>query len=250
MSEAFDDGATGLVALQRALDTLANNVTNLNTDNFKRSEVSFSEVVAEVSDIGNRSTMTTAGVRAADRTMLEEQGELRSTSVAMDLAIDGAGFLEVIGPRGDIYLWRGGGLRIGPDGSLTGPSSFLLRDGITVPHDAREIEIRADGAVFAHGTTDGTIEIGQLHLVRVDNMDDLQPQTGGLLRLDTGVRVSASRPGEDGLGTFVQGARERSTVNLNTEMVEMMIVQRAYAANAQIIQAADQLMSITTSLRR
>ncbi|MEM9584768.1 MAG: flagellar hook basal-body protein [Pseudomonadota bacterium] len=250
MSEAFDVGTTGLVALQRALDTLANNVTNLNTDNFKRSEVSFSQVVADVSDFGNRSSMSTAGVRAADKVMLGEQGELRATENSLDLAVDGSGFIELVGPRGEVYLWRGGSLAVDADGSLVGQSGMLLRDSISVPSDASEIEIRPDGLVFAHGTSDGSLELGQIHLVNVENIDELEQQTGGVLRLKPGIRSIAGRPGEDGFGLLAQGARERSNVNLNTEMIEMMIVQRAYAANAQIIQAADQLMSITTSLRR
>ena len=59
-----------------------------------------------------------------------------------------------------------------------------------------------------------------------------------------------AQPGEDGAGLLVQGAIERSNVALTDEMVRLMMVQRAYAANAQIVQAADQLMGIANGLRR
>ena len=86
--------------------------------------------------------------------------------------------------------------------------------------------------------------------MRVDDAAALERLDGGLYRLADGARVMDGVPGEDGLGRLVQGGVERSNVELNAEMVQLMIIQRAYAANAQVVQAADQLMNIANNLRR
>jgi flagellar basal-body rod protein FlgG len=73
---------------------------------------------------------------------------------------------------------------------------------------------------------------------------------GGLYRAGDDAQLVEAQPGEDGAGLLVQGAIERSNVALTDEMVRLMMVQRAYGANAQILQAADQLMGIANGLRR
>lgn len=256
MNGAFHIAATGLGAQQRALDTVANNVSNINTPAFKRSTVRFSEVLATRpdpdrvrADLG-ASLITTAGVRSDAVFLIEEQGRLRSTGRSMDLAIDGAGFVELLGPNGQTLLWRGGGLKVNEDGQLASETGLALRAGISVPIDATAIEIAADGIVRARGSDGETVELGQILLVRLDDASAAQRLDGGLYRVADGARTTEARPGEDGVGLLVQGAIEGSTVELTAEMVQLMLVQRAYAANAQIVQAADQLMALANGLKR
>ncbi len=94
------------------------------------------------------------------------------------------------------------------------------------------------------------MELGQIELVRIDDPSSVDRLDGGLYRVRDGAPLTEAQPGEDGAGTFVQGAVERSNVSLTDEMVRLMLVQRAYAANAQIVQAADQMMATANSLRR
>ena len=94
-------------------------------------------------------------------------------------------------------------------------------------------------------------ELGQIQLVRVDDPASVERLDGGLYRVrEGGAALAEAQPGEDGAGLLVQGAVERSNVSLTDEMVRLMLVQRAYAANSQIVQAADQLMAIANGLRR
>jgi flagellar basal-body rod protein FlgG len=93
-------------------------------------------------------------------------------------------------------------------------------------------------------------EIGQLMLVRIDDATAVQRLDGGLYRVEDATRIAEAQPGEDGVGLFVQGGAERSNVELANEMVQLMLIQRAYAASAQIVQAADQLMAIANGLKR
>lgn len=258
MNGAFHIAAIGLDAQQRALDTIANNISNINTPAFKRSGVRFSEILASRPDSGairadlGESLITLAGVRSDPMFMLDEQGRLEATGQPMDLAIDGHGFIELMGPDGQTLLWRGGTLRIGDDGLLATPTGLPLKAAITVPTDATAIRIGPDGivrAVTADATAD-PVEIGQIMLVKIENPERIERLDGGLYRVTEETRLADARPGEDGVGQLVQGSVERSTVELTTEMVQLMLVQRAYAANAQIVQAADQLMALANGLRR
>lgn len=257
MNGAFHIGAIGLDAQQRALDILANNITNVNTPGFRRSSLRFSEVLATSAagaplgaDLG-ASLITTAGVRADSHFMINESGQVQRTGRPLDLAIEGDGFIELMGPGGQSLLWRGGTLAIGEDGELQGPSGLSLKAAITVPADAREIAIASDGVVRATPADGGEpIEIGQIMIVRVADEAAVERLDGGLYAVEDPSRLTEARPGEDGAGLFAQGAIEGSNVELSAEMVQLLMVQRAYAANAQIVQAADQMMAIANGLRR
>lgn len=261
MSDAFYVGAVGLSAQQQALDGIANNIANVNTPAFKRSQLRFSDMVATRTETDNAAertlaptTMTnaTAGVALDSQFMLNEQGELNHTGQPMDLAIDGQGFIELMGPGGQSLLWRGGAMKVNEDGLLATSHGLALRAGITVPADATAVTIGSDGVVRATmpDSTD-PVELGQIQLVKLDDPGSVDQLDGGLYRVrDGGAPLSDAAPGEDGTGLLVQGAIEQSNVALTDEMVRMMLVQRAYAANAQIVQAADQMMATANSLRR
>lgn len=257
MNGAFYVGATGLQAQERALQLLANNIANMNTTAFKRSDVRFAEVMAvrgsaaAPADSNAVAPLPLAGVRLTDLFTLETQGDIERSGNALDLAIDGRGFVELMGPAGQSLLWRGGALKVNADGMLATAGGIALRAAITVPRDASAIEIGRDGLVRAV-TSDAPegVEIGQIMLARIEDVSAIERLDGGLYRLVDGAVLTDAQPGEDGSGALIQGALERSNVTLNTEMVGLMMVQRAYAANAQIIQASDQLMGIANGLKK
>lgn len=256
MNGAFHVGAIGLEAQQRALDTIANNISNVNTATFKRSDVRFSEIVASRADelspsaaLGRQDPVT-AGVMATPLATLNQAGRIEATGDSLDVAISGQGFIEVMGPAGQTLLWRGGALKVGDDGLLATQHGFALKAAVSVPVDASGIELAADGTVRAVTSGGEKLELGQIMLVKVADHVAAERLDGGLYRLDEGAQLVDAVPGEDGTGLLVQGALEKSNVELTSEMVQLILVQRAYAANAQIVQAADQLMAIANGLRR
>jgi flagellar basal-body rod protein FlgG len=255
MSDAFHVGAVGLETQQRALDGIANNIANVNTPAFKRAQLRFADVVASRAELeaaaDPQRAASLAGVMLDARFMLNEAGEIERTGQPMDLAIEGAGFIELMGPGGQTLLWRGGALEVNQDGLLASARGLALRAGITVPADATKIEIGGDGMVRATVPDSADpVELGQIQLVRIEDSAAVERLDGGLYRALDGAALAEAQPGEDGAGLLVQGAIERSNVSLTEEMVRLMLVQRAYAANAQIVQAADQLMAIANGLRR
>jgi len=257
MSDAFYVGAVGLETQQRALDGIANNIANVNTPAFKRTQLRFSDMIATRSDPDiaaadqTRAPENTAGVTLDTQFMVNEQGELERTGQPMDLAIDGAGFIELMGPGGQTYLWRGGALKINEDGLLAAGNGLALRAAVTIPSDATAMTIGADGTVRVTVPDNADpVELGQIQLVRLDDPSGIERLDGGMYRVLDGTVLNEAQAGEDGVGQFAQGSIEQSNVALTDEMVRLMLVQRAYAANAQIVQAADQLMGIANGLRR
>jgi flagellar basal-body rod protein FlgG len=257
MNGAFYIGATGLGAQQRALDVVANNIANINTLGFKRSAIRFSELVAPTRDnmdapvVLPERTETLSGVGVNATPHIWTQGDLRQTGQQLDVAIEGEGFLETLGSSGRLLLWRGGTLKVNEDGYLAAADGTMLRAMISVPQGAGALAIGRDGVVTARVEGEASdVEIGQLELVMVKDKDSLADVGGGYYEALDGRAIYAVRPGEEGGGALVQGAIETANVQLSDEMVTLLLLQRAYAANAQVVQAGDQLMSITNSLRR
>ncbi|HLY89148.1 MAG TPA: flagellar hook basal-body protein [Acetobacteraceae bacterium] len=256
MNGAFYIGATGLDTQQRALDVIANNIANLNTPGFRRSTVRFSELVSVPRD-GNDLPIAAAdgsagmsGVQLASSTHVWTAGDLRQTGSSMDVAIDGDGFLEMMGPSGQILLTRGGTLKVNTDGYLAGADGTPLRAMISVPQGTSQLTINPDGTVLAASQGEAAHQIGQIELVMAKDPDALVDRGGGYYEALDDADLTAARPGLDGAGSLAQGAIEQGNVNLSDEMVTLMLVQRAYSASAQVVQAGDQLMAITNGLRR
>lgn len=257
MNGAFYIGATGLRSQQTALDVVANNIANINTPAFKRSQVRFSELVsprAIQSDLtpgGPDVATMMSGVMAKGSAKVFTQGDLRQTGKPLDLAIDGEGFIELVGQDGQSLLWRGGELKVGEDGYLAASNGMPLKAMISVPLNATGLIVGRDGKV---STTSGDgaapVEIGRIDIVLARDVDNLEAQADGLYLAPNNADLLTAAPGEDSAGVLVQGSVEASNVELSDEMVSLLVMQRAYAANAQVLQAGDQLMSIANSLRR
>lgn len=254
MNGAFYIGATGLRAQERALGVAANNIANMNTPGFKRSQVRFGELMAPPQASDGLSPVRfsgASGVAALDARAVFDQGELRATGNALDLAIEGRGFIEVLGPEGTALLWRGGSLSVSGDGLLATAEGLPLHALITVPDGAAELRIATDGTVTGVlGGDTAPTELGRIDLVSVRDPAGLEILGGGLYRADAATPAATVVPGEEGAGLIVQGSVEASNVALSNEMVTLMLMQRAYAASAQALQAGDQLMGIANGLRR
>ncbi|SAL10752.1 flagellar hook-basal body protein [Caballeronia telluris] len=259
MNNVFYIGATGLNAQQSAVDITANNLANMNTAAFKRGEASFSELMTDGAISANvargqRSAPVAAGVAVDPTLRVFTPGVLHETGNAFDVAIKGDGFIELQSDRAssEATLWRGGTLHVGTDGFLAAPNGQALKAMISVPHDAAALTIGTDGRVSAMLPDQADpLEIGQIELVMPTDTRALQTQGDGIYRIqDDGVALSRLKPGEDNAGSLVQGYGEGSNVTLSDELVKLMLFQRAYAANARLVQVGDELMSIANGLKR
>lgn len=256
MSGALDVASVGMRAQQRALEAIAGNISNINTPTYKRIDMRFAELVGgSPTESVASSTVPVSdsvlGVSSWTSPSFDVQGRIDATGSSTDIAIDGSGFIELLGPAGTTRLWRGGTLRVMDDGALATSAGQLLKASITIPADATAMRIDAEGKVLvSQPGVDGEVEVGRIELVKVLDPGTIERLDGGLYALRDDLAVLAGTPGEDGLGSIVQGSLERSNVDLNAEMVALLIAQRAYAANAQVARAADEFYGIANGLRR
>jgi flagellar basal-body rod protein FlgG len=260
MNDAFYVGATGLHVQQAALDVVSNNISNINTSGFKRAAVQFSELVAAPQpSVGNSAARTAQpgsptflGVTLSSTPRIFTQGQLQTSQNPLDIAIQGDGFLQVLGANGQSMLWRGGTLQVNADGYLAATDGLPLKPLISVPRDASALTISQSGQVTAQvGNLANPEVLGQLELTIVNQPDQLEATSDGLYQIpDSLTQITTVQPGEDNAGTISQGFTESSNVDLTNEMVNLLIMQRAYAANAKVVQAGDELMSIVNGLKR
>jgi len=179
MSGALEIAAVGLRAQQRALETIAGNISNVNTPAFKRSDLRFSELVT--SPIGTLPSavpdfVDVVGVGQSSRPMVDEPGKIEITGSDHDLAIDGSGFVEIMGPAGQTLLWRGGTFRVLEDGMLATGNGIALKAGIVVPADAASLRIDRDGTVHAVGADGQVMRYSALVDMLGRRMTDAQRQ--------------------------------------------------------------------------
>lgn len=269
MFDALYIAATGMQAQQTGIDTIANNLANVNTTGFKKARVNFTDLMnadaatlpfpmaGPVTGVSMTDPMATTpqmgiGVGVASMPTMFDQGTLNTTGSVWDVAIQGDGFLPVTMPDGSTEYTRGGTLEVNSDGLLATQSGLPLKPGIQVPANATQLTIGADGTVTAllpNQTKPSAL--GQLQMARFANPTGLLAQNGGLFRAnDTAGEPIASTAGQDGIGTLQQGALEGSNVQMVDEMVNLMVAQRGYEASVKVVQAADEMLGMVNNLRK
>ena len=263
MFDALYIGATAMQAQQLNVDTVANNLSNVNTNGYKKGRVNFTDLMtSEAARIGPGAGQATsplgatqsigAGVGVASMGKLFDQGTNALTSSQWDLAIQGDGFIQVTLPDGSSAYTRGGTLKVNADGLLATQSGQPLKPGLSIPANASAITIGADGTVSVTVPDQSApVQVGQLQLVRFVNPVGLTAQGNGLYGAtdDSGEPIPGS-PGQAGIGALQQGYLEGSNVQMVDEMVNLMVAQRAYEASVKVVQASDELLGMVNNLRK
>jgi len=262
MLRAFSTAATGMTAQQMIVDTIANNLANINTVGFKRSQIDFQDLMyVKLREPGQETNAGIiaptgfeigSGVKPASTLKVFTQGEMENTGRSLDIAIQGDGFIQVTDPNGEARYTRDGSLRIDASGRLVTSNGYPLEPNISIPTDARAITIGKDGTVsVVAGSSSTPSTVGQITLVRFTNPSGLSSE-GGNLYAETpasGSPVSGT-PGTNGLGTIQQGFLERSNVQMVNELVNLISAQRAYEINSRAIRAGDEMLSTANQLVR
>lgn len=257
MNDALFIAATGMQTQQTNVDTIANNIVNANTPAFKRSTVSFTDMVAAqpraavtASQDGllGPAPVTGIGVGMARVGRAFEAGDLKKTDSPYDIAVRGEGFVSVAMADGTKAVTRGGTLKVNADGMLATQAGTALKPGIAIPEGALSLVIGADGRVQVTLPNQATPQdVGQLELVRFANPEQLNPLGDNLYAV---TEAAGEQMSADGAGTIEQGYLEGSNVKMVDEMVNLMLAQRAYDASVKVIQASDEMLAAANNLRR
>ncbi len=261
MLRAFSTAATGMTAQQTMVDVIANNLANINTTGFKRSQINFEDLLyiimkepgTEVaSGINTPSGLEIgSGVNAASTIKVFTAGELQNTSRPLDVAITGDGFFQVSLPNGDIRYTRDGSLQINANGELVTASGYTLEPAITIPADAVSVSIEKDGGVNVTDPSGTLSVVGTLQLARFPNPSGLVSEGNNLLA-ETGASgtPTTGTAGEGGFGTIQSGFLEKSNVQMITELVNLITAQRAYEINSRAIKVGDDMLRTANNIVR
>jgi len=253
--------ATGMEAQQLNLDTISNNIANVNTSGFKRSKVEFQDLLYQDrrqagGQTGAGGTVPTGvslgnGTRVASTSKIYTQGQLTETGEEMDIAINGNGFLQINQDDGSIAYTRDGTLKRSPTGEIVTSDGKGVTGLGTVPTEAVSVFIAPNGQ-STYTLADGTSQSGgQFQLARFPNPGGLRALGGNVFQqTEASGQAEIGVPGENGFGSLEQGYLEMSNVNVVQEMVNMIVAQRAYEINSKAIQTSDSMLGIINQLKR
>lgn len=257
MNTSLFIASSGVRAYQGKLDTIANNISNVESTGFKRREAAFSENLTvsiqnqaeQEKEVGRLSPLgirTTFGSRMAATPLDLTQGTPKQTDQPFDFMVEGSGYFQVqrtTGTTTEILYTRGGAFQQSPVGG--GLFQLVNAHGdVLLDQNRNPIEWSTDNefVVTSDGTISGTNQ--QIGLVNFSN-PQLLKDDGGVYRLMGGTVTAVTA-----ISQIRQGFLESSNVDLNQEMTDMIKAQRGYQANARALSYADQMMGIANGIMR
>ncbi len=245
---------TGLDAQQTRMSVISNNLANVNTTGFKRDRAVFEDLVyqnyRQVGAANNQQNEVPTGlnvgtgVRVVATEKQHSQGNMQQTDNALDMAVNGRGFFQVLQPDGNVAYTRDGDFSLNSDGQLVTANGQPVQPAITVPQGAQSITIGQDGTVNAQLAGQAQpVQLGNIQLADFVNPSGLQP-IGNNLFVESGASGAPQlgTPGLNGIGSVQQGALESSNVNVVEELVSMIETQRSYEMNSKAISNTDGML--------
>ncbi|MGH7072896.1 MAG: flagellar basal-body rod protein FlgG [Stellaceae bacterium] len=246
---------SGLEGQQTQMDVISNNLANINTPGFKRSRAVFEDLLYQnAAQPGGFSSQTTnypsgmqqgTGSNVVATEPIMTQGSLQQTGNALDLAINGSGYFQVLMPSGQIAYTRDGSFQLNAQGQVVTANGYLVQPPITLPHNAQSITIGTDGTVSVQiaGQTSAQ-SVGTVQLVNFVNPAGLQNQGDNLAtQTEASGNPIPGQPTMNGLGSVSQGYLEGSNVQVVDEMIDMIATQRAYELDTQAAKSIDSMLS-------
>ncbi len=264
MMRSLWTAASGMTGQQFNIDTISNNLSNVNTTGFKEMRADFEDLLYQTARVaGTPATELTVvptgvqvghGVKVAATQKMFTQGALQSTGNVSDMAIQGEGFFRVQLIDGTYGYTRDGSFKIDSEGQLVNSNGYKVMPDVTLPENfVREsLTISQDGRITVKvAGSDEPIEVGQMELFRFVNPAGLSSIGENMMKItNASGDPIGGRPGFDGMGKTVQKFLEMSNVSVVNEMVKMIVAQRAYELNSKAIQTSDTMLGIANNLKR
>ena len=260
MIRSLYSGRTGMTGQQLQLDTIANNLANVNTAGFKKSRAQFEDLFyQEIRAMGTQTAdggrvpggiQVGLGVRPTSVQKIFTQGSLTETGNDLDWAIEGNGFFKVV-RDGEDYFTRAGAFSLDADGNVVTQNGDRLQPEFTVPAGTTSVSINGTGLITAKDAQQQVLATVQLTLNSFINPGGLRSIGANLfLETEASGAPTEANPGSEGLGNILQRFTEVSNVDVTEELVNMIITQRAYEVNSKSVQTADKLLEVANTLVR
>ncbi|MEC5258052.1 flagellar basal body rod protein FlgG [Bacillus amyloliquefaciens] len=258
MLRSLYSGISGMKNFQTKLDVIGNNIANVNTVGFKKSHVTFKDMISQtVAGGSNVTNSKQIGLGAATSSIdvVHSTGAPQVTQNKSDLAIDGDGYFQINTGSGIVYTRAGNFGKDNKGNLVTTDGYYLEKIGggkINIPTDAKDYSIGADGTVTYTDAGDAVHNAGQIGLVTFPNSSGLEKIGGNLYResLSSGAASAVTTPGENGTGKLLAGYLEMSNVDLTDEFTEMIVAQRGFQSNSKIITTSDEILQELVNLKR
>jgi flagellar basal-body rod protein FlgG len=259
MNLSLYSAATGMEAQQLNLNTIANNLANVNTPGFKRSKIEFQDLLyqkprASGSDSGGGNLVPTGieignGARVASTSKVFTQGQLTNSGEKLDIALQGDGFFEIQRPDGTLAYTRDGSFKTNAQGQVVTTDGLPVLSGFQPIPPGASVAVSEDGNVTVQ--TAGGTQTFRLTLSRFSNPAGLRSLGGNLYEESAASGTpETGNPAEQGFAHTMQGYVEASNVNIVEEMVNLIVAQRAYEVNSKSIQASDEMLQNVANLKR
>lgn len=262
MFQSLYTAATGMEAQEMNLENIANNLSNANSTGFRRRRLDFEDLIYQnMVAPGAPNTQQTVipaglqvglGSRPVATEVIQQQGNFDSTGNPLDLAIQGAGYFQVLLPSGEIAYTRSGNFTVDNVGNLVTQDGDPVQPAITIPPDALTITIGNDGTVSVTepGQTQPA-QVGTIQLATFQNPGGLNSIGENMFEATgaSGDPIVGTPGGAEGLGTIQQGMLEESNVDVVTEFVNMIVAQRSYESSSQVIKAANEMFQTVNNLQ-
>ena len=244
MTTILAAAASGMYHQQLAIDTIANNVANVNTEGFKRVRP-----LAQGQPQTGELAQAKLGVALTTLDRIVAPGPVRTADNPLAFAILDDAFVPVRLPDGTTAYTRAALLRTDAAGNVVTPHGYLLDPPLVLPEGATGARVDARGIVTATGADGNEVEVGRITLARFPN-----PQ--GLLALGEGLFAPSANsgdavrgaPGEDGFAAIAPGMAEGSNVDLAEELTNLLIAQRAYSTTVRAFRVGDDMLAAATKL--
>ncbi len=259
---ALDIAASGMLAQQRNVAVISNNLANMNTTGYKRRRTEFQDLLYQnlrrvgstSSDAGNvvpAGVQLGLGVKLAAVYRIHEQGNLNSTDNTFDMAIEGPGFFQVELPTGETSFTRDGSFQLNASGEVVTHDGYKLVPGINIPNNAIDVTINESGEVLVKldGQT-SLSNVGQIQIANFQNDAGLEA-IGDNLFIETpasGSPITGS-PATTDYGSILQGFLETANVNAVEEITELISAQRAFEMNSKVVTTADDILNTISQMK-
>jgi len=258
-------GASGMIGQQANIDTISNNLANVNTAGYKKMRADFEDLIYQtVKTAGTPATEDTVvpvgvqmghGVKLADTQRVFTQGALQNTEVATDMAIQGDGFFRIQMYDGSWAYTRNGNFKVDETGRLVTSNGYWVLPDIIMPENflPDSVTVSKDGrvSVVVPQIDSEPIEVGQIELYRFPNPVGMTAVGENLFKVtNASGDPIPGRPGFEGMGQIAHKFLEMSNVAVVREMVDLIVAQRAYEFNSRTIQTSDNMLGTATSLKR
>jgi len=268
---SFYTSLNGIKNAQTSLNVVSNNIANAETNGFKKSTVTFADVVAGTA-FTNPRLIEGIGAKVEAITQNFTQGPMESTGSSLDLAVSGDGFFTSVSPTtGQTVYSRNGAFELDPGGYIVDPSGNRVQlfptdaagnvtgttmiDGLVPTTNSAGsafagLTVNENGNVAVSYADGSNMVIGKVGLATFLNPTGLRQQ-GSSNWTATGLSGAASygQPTNGQYGKLLSGYRERSNVEISEELVGLIVAQRDYQANAKAIDTATQATQAVLNLR-